>query len=159
MLDSDSRFLDGTEFYGQKAAEYNNGDCLGLEWPANVANFLHEFHETFWQSDIGRPLWWNVRDLIKGAETRRTPRILRRASYLSLASVGKFGCVLFTFKTFISLSNVKLDISPEISIKELHTPKQPPKQASTSGDSELRYQWSPPSLSPLHPRSAYKSEL
>jgi hypothetical protein len=56
VLDSYSRFLEGSEFVGQKAAETNNGDCLVPERPANVADFLHELHITFWQSDIGRPL-------------------------------------------------------------------------------------------------------
>jgi hypothetical protein len=66
VIDSDLRFLQGTEFDGQRAAEHNNSDCLGLERPANVADFLHEFHITFWQSDIGQRLWWHVRNLLKG---------------------------------------------------------------------------------------------
>jgi hypothetical protein len=56
VLDSGSRFPDGIEFVGQKAAEDNNGDCLGLERPANLADFLHELHIAFWQTDIGRLL-------------------------------------------------------------------------------------------------------
>jgi hypothetical protein len=126
-----SRLLEGTEFVGQKTTEQSDGSCLGLERPANVADFLHEFHITFWQSDIGRLLWWHVRNLLKGAETRQTPRILTKASYLSLGSLGTFGSVLITFKafisTFISLSNVKLEIGPETFENGVHTPKKPPK--------------------------------
>jgi hypothetical protein len=50
----------------------------------------------------------------QGAETRRTSRILRKASYLTLASLGKSVCVLFSSKTFTSLSNVKLEIGPDM---------------------------------------------
>lgn len=135
VLDSDSRLSDDTELDSQKVAELDNGDRLGLEWPANVADFLNECRIISWQFDIGRPLWWRIRNLLKGVETRRTVILLRKASYLTLASAGGLVSAFFSFKNFISLSNVKLEIGPETSKKGMHTPKQAPKHPSTSGGS------------------------
>lgn len=119
-------------------AEHNNGDCLGLERPANVGDFLHEIHITCWKSDIGQLLWWYVRDLFKGVEERRTKIMLTKASYLVLTSSGisepdGAWSVFFDSNSFISLSNVKLKMDPETSKNGIHTPKQHPKQAPTSG--------------------------
>lgn len=120
-------------------AELNNSDRLGLEWPANVADFLNECRIISWEFDIGRPLWWRVRNLLKGVGTRRTEILLRKASYLTLASAGRLFSAFFSFKKFISLSNVKLEIGLETSKKGMHTPKQASKHPSTSGGSEFGY--------------------
>ena len=73
----------------------NEGDCLGLEWPANVADLLNEFYVTLWQSEPARGLLWQVRSLSESAERRRTGRISMRALYLFSTLLGNVGCVLF----------------------------------------------------------------
>lgn len=98
-----SRLPDGFKVLSQESAEHNEGDCLGLERPANAANLFHEFHISFWQSELAQCLFWQLRGLFNRDKPRRTRRARTKSSYFSLALWGIFGCVLLSLKTSIRL--------------------------------------------------------
>lgn len=68
-----NRLPNSIEFICQEVAELNEGDCLGLERAANVADFLDEFHVSFWQSEPAQCLLWQGKKSVGEyrAETHR----------------------------------------------------------------------------------------
>ena len=87
VLDSVSRFRDGIKFGGQTAAEHSKGDSLALERPTNAVSVLHRI--AFWQSGIGRRLWWYVRDpSAQGSRNETNQNNLKEGVVFTVGIVG-----------------------------------------------------------------------